>query len=318
MTPPLKKFVMRQTDERLKKLAKALRGVKRDSADPETIHDLRVAIRRLEECLRVFKGALSGVGRKNIKRSLKEPMERCGEVRNRDIALKLIRELNALDAALEKALKAERDRQERKLRKSLRKLRGRVNHWRDDVRVHEHGCSRLQDSLTPEANATRILLEMSGEFFEAGTQASRPNAGYDAIHQFRLAGKSFRYTLEIFEPVLPRLRTCINSLRSLQDKLGDLHDAVVTSELIGKNRRAGVLIRKVMKRREGAFQEFWTQHFDDRARLRWEAIFKGEPARKNDGNLHPTARGSRTTRSGHRGPRSQTDGQGQEGRQSGS
>jgi len=59
--------------------------------DPDSIHDLRVAIRRFEQCLRVFGQFFSSGHRKKIHRRLRKIMKLSGQVRNLDIALTLLK-----------------------------------------------------------------------------------------------------------------------------------------------------------------------------------------------------------------------------------
>ena len=59
--------------------------------DADSIHDLRVAIRRFEQCLQIFHQFLPG-GHKKIRRRLRKIMELSGEIRNRDVALGLLKQ----------------------------------------------------------------------------------------------------------------------------------------------------------------------------------------------------------------------------------
>lgn len=60
------------------------------SADAESIHDLRVAIRRFSRCLRVFSQFYPNHTWKRIRTQLNELMGMAGAVRDRDIALELL------------------------------------------------------------------------------------------------------------------------------------------------------------------------------------------------------------------------------------
>jgi len=59
--------------------------------DPESIHDLRVAIRRFEQCLRVFRQFFPHRQTKKIHRRLNKIMKLSGEIRNRDITVQLLK-----------------------------------------------------------------------------------------------------------------------------------------------------------------------------------------------------------------------------------
>ena len=57
--------------------------------DPESIHDLRVSIRRLQQCLAVFAQFFPQGQAKKIRKRLHQIMQVAGAIRNRDIALEL-------------------------------------------------------------------------------------------------------------------------------------------------------------------------------------------------------------------------------------
>src|SRR3974390_1292225 len=88
-------FVQVQTSARLKKLNKELRAASRKPDDVEAIHDLRVAIRRLTECLRLFDHFFPGRPKK-IRKRLSKLMDSCGATRNCDIAIELLKEAGAI------------------------------------------------------------------------------------------------------------------------------------------------------------------------------------------------------------------------------
>lgn len=58
--------------------------------DPESIHDLRVSIRRFQQCLAVFAQFFPRGQTKKIRARLHQIMQIAGEIRNRDIALDLL------------------------------------------------------------------------------------------------------------------------------------------------------------------------------------------------------------------------------------
>jgi CHAD domain-containing protein len=58
-------------------------------ASEEPIHDLRVAIRRLSETLRVFEDVCPGGAAADVRKDLKQAMRLAGVIRNHDIALEL-------------------------------------------------------------------------------------------------------------------------------------------------------------------------------------------------------------------------------------
>jgi CHAD domain-containing protein len=72
------------------------------------------------------------------------------------------------------------------------------------------------------------------------------NAPFDLLHALRLEIKKLRYTVEYFREVLgPESEGLINQFKQLQDHLGDLVDAQVSIELLGK-----ILDKKASKKEE--------------------------------------------------------------------
>lgn len=64
-------------------------GAARKSKSPETVHELRVSIRRFMSCLKVYPQFFPAKESKKIRKRLKKVMKAAGEVRDRDIALTL-------------------------------------------------------------------------------------------------------------------------------------------------------------------------------------------------------------------------------------
>jgi len=90
--------------------------------DEETIHDLRVSIRRLSECLREFASLLPPNKTTKTLKRLGKLMDLAAEIRNRDIAIEI-----AADIApdLVATLQQERDEVKRRLNRALVRWRRR-------------------------------------------------------------------------------------------------------------------------------------------------------------------------------------------------
>jgi len=84
-----RRFAREQADRLLGRLAFQIgRAIKSHNA--ESVHDLRVTIRRFVQALRVLKPCFRGKELRKVRRELKRIMAVAGEVRNHDIALKLL------------------------------------------------------------------------------------------------------------------------------------------------------------------------------------------------------------------------------------
>ena len=85
----MRKYVHQQTAILLRRFATQVNRASR-SPDPDAVHDLRVSIRRLSRCLRVFARFYPGNNWKKMRRRMKDLLDACGGVRDRDIALGLL------------------------------------------------------------------------------------------------------------------------------------------------------------------------------------------------------------------------------------
>ena len=70
-------------------------------SDEDSVHDLRVSIRRLRECLRAFKEVFPPAPRKTIRKRLRDLMKAAERVRSVDIALKLMEKAGLEETASE-------------------------------------------------------------------------------------------------------------------------------------------------------------------------------------------------------------------------
>ena len=287
--------------QRLKRLDAALRLAARHPKDAESIHDLRVAIRRFVQCLKVFQQFFDKPAARKIRRRLGKLMDLCAAVRNRDIALDLLRETGVEDAVLTEPLAASRVEAVRSLSVSLKRWRRRSirKSWPGRLQAVP-GSGMWELRRAPFEAARRVLPGLAARMFTAGNAAAAPKASRQAMHQFRIVAKRFRYTLELFQPVYGRdLKDRLEELQALQDKLGRLNDCVATQELVKDHARAAAAVARLAERCETEFRAHWTRTFDSMARKRWKAWLSGADAsdlRKKEphADLHSQARRSRT------------------------
>lgn len=102
----------------------------------DAIHDLRVSIRRLIQCLRVFQQYFPRGKAKKVRRSLKGLMAQAAEVRNRDVALALFRKAGiAPGSPAAVKIAQERERGHRVLRTHLEdwSRHGSFKRWRSQL-----------------------------------------------------------------------------------------------------------------------------------------------------------------------------------------
>lgn len=128
----IEEYAKAQTATLLERLAPQV-GRTAQSPDPEAVHDLRVEVRHLVNCFRVFKQFFPNpVGKKTAHR-LQTLKKLAGEVRDRDIALEvLVSRLGLQDDDLSAWLLNEREKAEQELREALQRWTRRkfLRKWR--------------------------------------------------------------------------------------------------------------------------------------------------------------------------------------------
>ncbi|MBZ5675259.1 MAG: CHAD domain-containing protein [Acidobacteriia bacterium] len=274
----MKKLVQLQTARRLKTLDREVGLAARRPKDPEAIHDLRVSIRRLRQELNVFEEWLKPGPAKRIRGNLKKLMERCAAVRNCDIALEVLQAAGCQSPKLASGLEKDRRRARAELADKLTSWRkeDRVGRWRGDLRV-AHSAPKH----SVEETARRVLPAMVTDLFRAGREAARPSSTHERMHRLRLEAKRVRYTLELFAQVYgTKTKPILESLKTLQDKLGAINDCATTLEMIRRDREAAAAVQRLAGERETAFREHWKQHFGPRERIRWKAVLHTADGKK--------------------------------------
>jgi CHAD domain-containing protein len=274
----VKKLVRLQTAKRLETLDREI-GLAIKKPDPETIHDLRVSIRRMRQELNVFEEWLRPSQVKRVRGNLKKLMDRCAAVRNCDIAMEVLQAAGCLNQELVAALEKERQQARRKLIGKLKTWRkeGRVKQWRGDLRpVHSAPKQSVDDA------AKRLLPAMMTDLFRSGREAARPRSTHQRMHRLRLEAKRVRYTVELFESAYGKKKAgrVLEPLKALQDKLGAINDCATTLEMVRRHRDAAAAVRRLAAERETAFREHWKKHFGPRESVRWNAVLSAADGKK--------------------------------------
>ncbi|HTX69505.1 MAG TPA: CHAD domain-containing protein, partial [Thermoleophilia bacterium] len=215
--------------------------------DPEELHDMRVSTRRMRMALRVFADYLDRDTLQPVLRGLRRTGRTLGNVRDLDVFNEKTQvyldglpdeRAGDLDGLLD-AWKRERDKQREALVEYL------------DGKRYRRFVERTQELLDGPAEALaprdvlaprpqRVAQVLPGVLYKdmavvwafegqlGGLETPLPR-----FHALRKSCKGLRYTLEFFEDVLGSgARPLIKRVKGLQDHLGDLQDAVVTSGVL--------------------------------------------------------------------------------------
>jgi CHAD domain-containing protein len=215
--------------------------------DPEELHDMRVSTRRMRMALRVFADYLDPEILRPVLKGLRRTGRTLGAVRDLDVFYEKTRvylddlpeeRAGDLDGLLV-AWNAERDRQRERL---VAYLDGRrYQEFLEVTRELLDGpVERLAAPTTAGPRPQRVAQVLPGVLYQdmAVVWAFEGQLGGLAtplprFHALRKACKGLRYTLEFFEDVLgPGAKPLIKKVKGMQDHLGDLQDAVVTSGVL--------------------------------------------------------------------------------------
>lgn len=263
------RFARRQANRLLTDLGRKLAGAAK-SAGPDAVHDLRVAIRRLQQVLAVFKTSFPPRPRKKVRRILKQIMDPAGEVRNCDIAAILIPKLDPKIAPqLRRKIQSDRKTAERLLVQSLRRLvdRDLPAKWRVGLELNRSASRSGSARREIPPAAQRLVREMASGFLRLGKKAASQETSVRQVHRFRIASKKFRYTLELLEPFRgARVAPWLDRVKAVQSVLGDVNDCETVRRMASRWNAGAGLIAKLQERQNRKLKKF---------RREWAAIPAG-------------------------------------------
>lgn len=235
----------------------------------ESVHDFRVAMRRLSATLLTAKEITATQSANAALAELDNIMRPLGKLRDAQVLLGLLEKLpkrhrNILSAFI-RFLEAREARFRDKSRKMMRKL---------NVKRIRKLCKAARAELSPKSSpimskeqagsalAHRILLRRYRSVVAYRLRAIT-HCNPEALHRMRLALKRMRYTAEVLHPLLPQMgQSRLNLLSQFQTYLGDIHDLDVLTEKISKfyDERADASVHqavdRLVARRERIFTQF--------------------------------------------------------------
>jgi CHAD domain-containing protein/CYTH domain-containing protein len=202
-------------------------------ADPEALHDFRVAIRRLRSCLRAWHSVLGDGVTPRILQRLRRLARTTSESRDLEVHLAWVaaqapdlREYQKPGVRwLEERLRRRQERASRRLARALER-----HYLPVDAKLRRR-LAVYQATLDPRplsaaAALAPLMLRLAGEL-EARLALVESISDEARAHDVRIAAKRLRYLLDPFAPELEGAPAIVAQLKSLQDLLGKLHDAHV-------------------------------------------------------------------------------------------
>lgn len=256
--------IEKQREKMRRKLGSAI-----DGRDPEGVHDMRVASRRLRAALAVFQPWLDKREATQAGRSLRRLTQTLGRVRELDVLRLRLDELSSqasperkiaietIDSRIARARLRARTRMMKSFAKinldaldtRLRELAGAPPAWALEG-AEESGLDAGVPWHTPNARTSpdepiQTLLDRLGPPITDAARAivntkvpaetgSREAA--ETLHAARIRAKKLRYQLEIVVPYTgPQGARVIDTLKGLQEHLGGFHDDSVLDDVLEEN-----------------------------------------------------------------------------------
>jgi CHAD domain-containing protein len=227
---------------------KVLRG-----EDPEAIHDMRVASRRLQQFLDLIYPPPAAREVRRLRRRIRRCRRALGEVRNCDVLLQSVERAlsskrNARREVWETAKEYLQERRSKSFDKAVRKL-GKTNVAALYLTLkrhlvvngggleHSNSSPSLPESLALDTAqlSQRVAgsLASAWEDFVEKVAESHRHPQVSALHAVRTAATRLRYLVEVLvEFAVPGSRESVARLRGLQQHLGEWHDLEVMERVL--------------------------------------------------------------------------------------
>jgi CHAD domain-containing protein len=215
-----------------------------DPADDEALHDFRVALRRLRSCLQAYAEPLEDSIPKKLEKRLRRLADATGAGRDTEVQIEWLRKQGGKQGEPAAKLAAAHrpgyawllGRLHEQKRDAYRELgeevadefsgleaslRRRLSVYQTEVRL-----DRAAPRRTLGAAVAEILAGQAEELRDHLDRIDGPGAEAEA-HRARIRAKRLRYLLEPFRDEVPAAAGIVQRIKSLQDLLGELHDAHV-------------------------------------------------------------------------------------------
>jgi triphosphatase len=218
-----------------------------DGSDPEGVHQMRVAIRRLRSAFSVFGRLFDPDQRARLSGEAKSIVSSLGPARDWDVFLsELLAPVSAARpddaglARLAEAAQAERARGYAEARAAIQapsytRSMLQLGRWIEGcgwrAQASERGADWLDRPIVEFA--AHLLGKRQRKALKLGRQFEQLSA--EERHKVRIALKKLRYATEFFQTLYPKKESkpYLAALKDLQDRLGHLNDVAVAERLIG-------------------------------------------------------------------------------------
>jgi CHAD domain-containing protein len=210
----------------------------RSGVDPEDLHQMRVAVRRMRAVLRAARPLLDQGWADGLRAELGWLGRALGPVRDLDVLLERLHgEAAALgepDAAAAGRLLAALEEERAEARSAMLDALDSGRYRALLRRVLAAATSPVPASAAPGRRpALEELVTREFRRLRAGVRAAGDDPPDAVLHALRIQGKRLRYTAELVEPVLGTpVRELLRATIAMQDVLGDHQDACVARQRV--------------------------------------------------------------------------------------
>jgi CHAD domain-containing protein len=210
--------------------------------DIKTVHDLRVASRRLQQILAARAAQSPAKQAKKVRRFLRGIRQTLGALRNLDVLAQMAAEHGA-SAASEAARAAwmgiTREIEKQRADESSRAQQALADY---DLTAFIERTKLVLNQDSADGKIDAGFQEMAGARFQAWSDALSAAINESTpkeLHTLRIAGKRLRYLLELQAALSePKAKALARSLALLQDKLGVWHDSQVLLQFAAAHLRS--------------------------------------------------------------------------------
>jgi len=223
-----------------------------ERGDPATIHDLRVATRRLQEALDLFAPVLPGRESRRLRRRARRVRRHLAALRDADVVAEIAASFPEARPMLRALALAPRA-----LRARARAGDGgvQVPGIRKRVASFNHASASRGPALPASARGRASAIEALGrraakvETILAGVRIEK----VEEAHALRVAVKRYRYTLELMDEAgIARPGAALEEARRVQEALGNVHDLDMLIDLLRRRRDGRAWIAALRLRRRAA------------------------------------------------------------------
>ena len=202
--------------------------------EPDTIHDLRVWSRRLQQTFRVIVPKPAPSKARKLIRTLRKVRQTYGASRNLDVNIDLIEQKRqaAGAAIVRQSWEMVREALQAQRHEAISQARQKMARY--DIVAFVTRALAVMESADIEAETVEKLQETVRDAlkdWQAALENAHDDRSVDNLHALRIAAKRLRYRAELLAELGGgAMKPAIKALKELQTVLGDWHDRCVLLE----------------------------------------------------------------------------------------